>query len=495
MAESYDMETDVVVVGYGAAGAAAAISAHDSGANVILLEKMPYLGGNTGVAGGNMSFPKDSGKFSQYLKTLCFETTEPELIDTFVEGLMQNPDWFKQMGAELRRFAVPPASYSTFIPDITFPGVSGAEDITAYCIKESEVATSPCGGARLMQVLARQVETRDIKVMLSTPAKDLIQDEKGEVAGVTVESSDKNVSIKANKGVILTCGGFENNETLRRDNLAPKVMAFCGNPGNTGDGIRMIQKVGAATWHMHAYLARCGLKTPEFEATFSTDFVAPGFIWVDKHGQRFIRESYLDIHLFGEFLGEFDNERFEYPRIPFYAIFDEEVRRKGPVCWGTSGPNIIVHGYKWSSDNSEEIKKGWILKAKSIADLAKQISADAVTLEDTIVTYNENAKKGIDPKFNRARETLKPVEGPPYYALQLWPSIINTQGGPRRDREARVLDLDGKPIPKLYAAGEFGSIWGFKYQTSINISEALIFGRIAGRNAATAITQSTESRV
>ena len=153
MAKAYDMETDVVVIGYGGGGAAAAITAHDNGAQVTLLEKMPYPGGNTGVSGGNMSFPKNPEQFSQYLKTLCYGTTEPELVDVFVEGLMQNPEWFKQMGAELRRFSVPPASYSTFIPDITFPGVPSSEDIEVYCIKESEVATSRCGGCRLMQVL------------------------------------------------------------------------------------------------------------------------------------------------------------------------------------------------------------------------------------------------------------------------------------------------------------------------------------------------------
>lgn len=87
--------------------------------------------------------------------------------------------------------------------------------------------------------------------------------------------------------------------------------------------------------------------------------------------------------------------------------------------------------------------------------------------------------------FDRPKELLKAIEGPPYYAIQIWPALINTQGGPRRDKEARVLDADGKPIPRLYAAGEFGSMWGYLYQDSTNLSEALIFGRIAGRNVAT----------
>jgi succinate dehydrogenase/fumarate reductase flavoprotein subunit len=485
MSDTYDIEADVVVVGYGAGGTAAAITAHDNGANVILLEKMPYPGGNTGVAGGNMTMPHNPEKFREYLTTLCFDITEPELINTFVQGLLNIPDWFKEMGAELRKFAVPSASCSMFIPDITFPGVPGGEDVTVYCMKEADVATSPCGGARIIQVLSEQVKKRNIKVLLSSPATELIQNEGREIVGVKAESEGKEIAIKANKGVILTCGGFENNPTLKRDNIVPKVMLFSGNPGNTGDGIKMIQKIGAATWHMGTGLSRCGLKVPEYDATFSPDYLAPGFIWVDKHGKRFINEGHVDVHLFSEILAEFDNDRFEYTRIPFYAIFDEEVRRKGPVCWGISGPNVIVHNYKWSSDNSVEIKKGWIFKAKSISDLAKQISVNESVLNDTLANYNQNCKEGRDPDFNRPKDVLKALDGPPYYALELWPSMINTQGGPKRDTESRVLDPDGNPIPRLYAAGEFGSIWGFKYQTSTNISEALVYGQIAGKNAAT----------
>jgi succinate dehydrogenase/fumarate reductase flavoprotein subunit len=484
VSQNYDLEVDVIVVGYGSAGSAAAISAHDAGASVILLEKMPHLGGNTGVAGGNMTIPKNPEAFKKHLKTLVFETVEPELIDTFVDGLMQNPDWFKEMGAALRRFAVPPASCSTYIPDVTFPGVPGAEDVAVYCIKESDVATSPCGGQRLMQVMSRQVEKRNIRVMLSTPAKELIQNQNKEIVGILAESEGKEIAIKAKKGVILTCGGFENNPELKRDFLSPKFMHFSGNAGNTGDGLKMVQKVGASLWHLGIHLARCGMKVPGFEATFSPDFVDPGFIWLDKQGNRFTNESYMDVHLFGELLAKFDNDRFEYSNIPFYAIFDEQVRRMGAVCWGVSGPNIIVHGYKWSADNLEEIKKGWIIKADSLPELAEKLSMDSSTLSETMNTYNENCKNGIDPVFNRSKDVLRPLEGPPYYALELWPSVINTQGGPKRDAEARVLDPDNNPIPRLYAAGEFGSIWGFKYQTSTNISEALIYGRIAAKNAA-----------
>jgi predicted oxidoreductase len=104
-------------------------------------------------------------------------------------------------------------------------------------------------------------------------------------------------------------------------------------------------------------------------------------------------------------------------------------------------------------------------------------------LDATISRYNRYCKAGKDEDFGRAKEDLRPLE-PPLYAIQLWPALINTQGGPRRDKESRVLDPEGKPIPRLYAAGELGSIWGYLYQGACNIGEALVFGRIAGKNAA-----------
>jgi len=130
-----------------------------------------------------------------------------------------------------------------------------------------------------------------------------------------------------------------------------------------------------------------------------------------------------------------------------------------------------------------EIEKGWILKGKMATELASKISVNPQILEETISRYNQYCRAGKDKDFDRPKEDLRPLELP-LYAIQLWPALINTQGGPRRDKESRVLDPEGKPIPRLYAAGELGSIWGYLYQGACNIGEALVFGRIAGRNAA-----------
>ncbi len=484
--EKPGMEADVIVVGYGAAGAAAAISAHDNGASVIILEKMSIPGGNSRVSAGNMSIPKNPEKFAQYLKGVSFNTVEDEIVDTFVEGLMKNPNWIKRLGGELYQFFFPPASYSKLCPDTTYPGIPGAEEaeISVWAVKQTDIAPEPTGGARTWGLMAREIECKGIKVMTSTPARELIKNQKREVVGVVAECEGKNVSVKARKGVILTCGGFENNDDLKLDYLEPKPLTFLGNPGNTGDGIRMVQKAGAALWHMRRQACSSGFKAPEYEATFPMNFLAPGFIYVDKYGRRFADETNIETHEFWVPTSYFDTVRLEYPRVPFYAIFDEEIKRVGPVSFALCGHSIVIKEYKWSPDNSAEITKGWIVKAKKISELAKRLSIDESNLANTIAKYNDYCKAGKDDDFDRPKEALKAIEGPPYYAIQLWPSLLNTQGGPRRDKEARVLDPDGKPIPRLYAAGEFGSIWGFLYQTSTNYSECLVYGRIAGKNAA-----------
>jgi len=477
--EKWDMEGDVVVMGYGAAGAVTAITAHDNGANVLILEKMPAGGGNSRVCGGNIIVPQGM-EFLEYLDTLTFGVTEREILETFVENAMKNGDWISEMGGEFTVFTPLRVAYPSTGAGPSFPEVPGSRYMVKYNVKGTEAEGPPA--ERLWSLLSRNVERREIQVMTSTPAKELIKDQRGQIVGVMVEREGRTLSIKAKRGVVMTCGGFENDNALKWDNLPARPLQFLGNPGNTGDGIRMVQKAGAALWHMTGLACSLGFKAPGYEAAFTIRFFGPGFIYVDKHGRRYIDETGIEAHEFWRTASFFDTHRVEYPRVPFYAIFDERTRRVAPLYNGVSGFNRDL--YKWSEDNSAEIARGWIAQARTIAELADQISVDRSNLEDTIAKYNEYCSAGQDPEFGRARENLTVIEGPPYYAIELWPSLLNTQGGPRRDKEARVLDPDGEPIPRLYAAGELGSIWGFLYQGANNIGECIVFGQIAGRNAA-----------
>ena len=281
--------------------------------------------------------------------------------------------------------------------------------------------------------------------------------------------------------MILTCGGYQNNARLKWDYLPVKPVLFLGTPGNTGDGVRMVQKVGGDLWHMTRLCCVVGFKAPEFEAAFPITFLSEGFLFADKYGRRFVNEAGMEIHDYYTELSHFDVKKMEFPRVPIWGIFDEQTRKRGPLSRGTAGYNRDL--YSWSLDNSAETAKGWIRQGKTAAELAGKISVPLKNLEETIERYNGHCKAGKDADFGRPKEDLRALEQP-FYAIELWPALINTQGGPRRDKEARVLDPEGQPIPRLYAAGELGSIWGYLYQGACNISEALVFGQIAGRNAA-----------
>ena len=476
--EKWDMEYDVVVVGWGMAGTAAGVTAHDKGASILILEKMPEGGGNTRVCGGNIIIPRGM-EFVDYLDTLSFKTVDREIIEVFVQNAMKNGDWIREMGGDVQVFMPLEVSYPTMIPGAGFPQIRGAECVAKYNIKGTPQEGKP--SQRLWNFLKGLVAKRGIKVLTSTPAKELISAPDGEVVGVKAEKEGRLIDIKARKAVILTCGGYENDPRMKWDYLPVKPVLFLGTPGNTGDGIRIVQKIGGDLWHMTRLCCVVGFKAPEFEAAFSIAFLSEGFIFVDKHGRRFVNEAGMEIHEYYRELSHFDIEKMEFPRVPMWAIFDEETRRKGPLSRGSAGYNRDL--YNWSLDNSAEVAKGWILRGETVAELAAKTSVAAKALEKTIYRYNEHCRSGRDGDFSRAKEDLRVLKSP-LYAIQLWPALINTQGGPRRDKESRVLDPEGQPIPRLYAAGELGSIWGYLYQGACNIGEAMVFGRIAGRNAA-----------
>ena len=476
--EKWDLEFDVVVVGWGSAGTAAAVTAHDQGAKVAILEKMPQGGGNSAVCGGNIIIPKGK-EFLEYLDTLSFKTTEREILEVFVAEALKNGDWIRSMGADVQVFNPLEVAYPTMIAGAGFPHVRGAENVVKYNIKGTPEEGKP--SQRLWKFLSGLVSKRGIQAFTGTPVQELVTTSQGEVAGVLARKDGKTVSIKARRAVILTCGGYENDPRMKWDYLPVKPVNFLGTPGNTGDGIRMVQKIGGDLWHMTRLACLVGFKTPEFEAAFWVAFLSEGFLFVDKYGRRFVNEAGIEIHEYYRELAHFDTEKMEYPRVPMWAVFDEQTRRRGPLSRGTAGYNRDL--YNWSLDNSAEVAKGWIRQGKTAAELASAMSMEPKLVEETLSRYNRLCKAGKDEDFGRPREDLRALEAP-FYAIQLWPALINTQGGPRRDKESRVLDIDGKPVPRLYAAGELGSIWGFLYQGACNIGEALVFGQIAGRNAA-----------
>ena len=475
-----EMESDVVIIGYGGAGACAAIAAHDAGAKVVILEKMPRAGGNTRMSMCSWFCPPPGTEQQavEHIDTLCFGRTERAVIEAYVAAASKNREWIESLGAttKVTRFL------SIRYPQVThpswpnFPGSAAMVNHTVPPERDNE-----SNGERLWTLLSGHVEKRGIKILTSTPAQELITNEKGEVIGAAAERDGRRISIKARRAVILTCGGFEFNEAMKDQYLPIMPFYGIGSPGNTGDGIVMAQKIGAALWHMGVAVGGLGLRTQEYAAPFGIAFAAPGFVYVNKHGKRFSNETGWELHFAWQALYCFDPKSPGYPTLPVYGICDKETLCKGALHWGASG---TAFAYKWSADNSAEVAKGWIIQGKTPSELAKRLSMDEATLEKTVARYNEYCKSGTDPDFHRPRETLKPLATPPYYAVELWPWMVNTMGGPRRDGKARVLDTKGDPIPRLYSAGELGSLWGHLYCGGGNVGEALAVGRIAGANAA-----------
>lgn len=177
-----------------------------------------------------------------------------------------------------------------------------------------------------------------------------------------------------------------------------------------------------------------------------------------------------------------------YPRIPSWLIFDEDGRTWGPLA------NTSWETYKWSKDNSEEIKKGWILKGDTLEELCDKINADpdsegkmdVATLKQTLKKWKETIESGAEfDEFRRGGKSFfKPIEKAPFYAIKAQPLITNTQGGLTRDVKHRVLDVFGEPIPRLYVAGEMGAMFRHVYETTGNIGDCLTSGRAAGKYAA-----------
>jgi len=471
----WDKEVDVVIVGTGHSGLAAAITAADAGAKVVILEKMKkeFEGGNSKVSGNMWWTPTDLPQAMQYIEALSYGLTGKECVQALAEEMLKLNAWLETLGIKHSPLGI-------FQPE--HPELPGAA-----CVRTWSNGGSSDG--RLWTPLRELVEKRNVEVMYEAPVKALIQTPSREIAGVRAEAAGKPYNIKAKKGVILCCGGFEFDFEMQKQFLPGWPIYGQGSPGNTGDGIRMAQQAGAALWHMNNPLAGLGgMVVPEFApVVIPINIPGAGFIRVDKSGKRFMSENRPSRHGFGqkEFVLYFDGVIGDFTRLPCFTIFDETTRLRGPLA--SSGRKFgwfaWFSGYEWSHDNSKEIEKGWIVKGDTAAELAGKLGMKPGDLEATVSRYNENCKKQVDPDFDRPKESLVAIEKPPFYAVKLFPTMVNTQGGPKRNGKCQVLDPFDQPIPRLYTAGELGSFWGWMYNGGGNNAECLCTGQIAARNA------------
>jgi len=487
----WDKETEVVVVGYGATGAVTAITVSEEGGRVIVIEKAPEPGGTSSVSTGGMRYTADARQAAIYVKNLGLGTIDGETAEAFAEEWVKLKSWLQQHGVKL----VEPVSYSKPFQNM------GAPDMEMMFVASFEGYPLGCG-RDFFAFLDDLVKRQGVEVMLSTPAKRLVQHPATkEILGVIAESGGKKIAIKAKKAVVMTCGGFSANREMIGTYItnAPVKIYPTGTPYSTGDGIKMAIDVGADLWHMNAVeYSTHAFKADEFPCAFWLQPKGQSWIHVNRSGKRFHGESDLNyghtkkfVHIF-DFIETPSWTIADWPNSPWYMVFDEKVRKAGPICLterlSGASPFITYNSsrklYIWSSNNHAELYNHWIKKGAGVAELADQINVDPARLQETITRYNGHCASGLDGDFKRDPESLVAIDTPPYYAIECCMGIINTQGGPRRNAKSQILGAyDGAPIPRLYGGGEFGSLWSFLYPGGLNLVECVTSGVICGRNA------------
>jgi len=473
--ETWDRETDVVVLGFGAAGCAAAIEAHAAGAEVVVLEKAHSgnEGGNTRVSGNVWFLNRDPALAATYLKALCGPFSLPDdVVTTWAQETFRLTEWVESLGGQVSSMEATPDT----------PELPGSEVHGGF-----RHVGPTWGNSHLWNLLTGVVRRRGIEVLLGTAGRDLVQDSSRMVVGVVAEQDRRPLRIRARRGVVLATGGFENNPQMARDYLGLPDIVPWGSPAGTGDGHRMALRAGADLWHMNNMFPSFGIRVPGYSSGFHVRLAeARPCIYVDFDGRRFIDETIRSKHGHARINGRYT----VYPSMPFHAVFDERGRRSGPLSPRRDehpyGWNNIIEGYQWSDDNQVEIEKGWIKKGRTPGELAGQLNVPPQTMEATIEEFNRFCELGCDARFDRAPDTLIPLAEPPFYAVTSGVMVANTNGGPRRNGRSEVLDSRGRPIPHLYAAGAVSSTYSMVLDRGFSVADAMAFGRVAGRNAAAA---------
>ena len=466
--DHWELETDVAIVGFGGAGACAAIEASDAGAQVALFEVAAASGGSTELSsaevylGGNggtrvqkaCGYEDSTEEMFNYLMASSGELADEAKVRLYCEGSVDHFDWLVSMGAPYKDSEYTERAIMALTDDCLL--YTGSEK----CWPFSEAAR-PCprghnlevegdnGGPLLMKILTQQVEKRDIQIEYNARALTLIADSAGEVVGLVVRIDGQEKNVRARRGVILCAGGFVmNTEMLAQycPRLADGPMPI-GNPGDTGSGQLMGQSVGGALIHMNEHFITLPYYPPS-SLTYG--------IFVNAQAQRFI------------------NEDCYHARVASHAL--DQVGGKSYLI-------VSAEDYGHPSFMNAPI----VGTGETIEELAEEVGLDPGMLRHTVEFYSEHAARGEDPLFHKSAEWLKALEAP-YAALDctLGEGAIYaafTLGGLDTLPTGEVLTMEKEVIPGLYAAGRTScgiprSAAG--YASGLSVGDATFFGRMAG---------------
>lgn len=470
--EHWDAEADVVIVGYGGAGACAAIEAARAGARVLILEAASGGGGCTAMSGGHLYL----GGGTRPQKAVGLDDTPEEMFQYMMAGDDQ-PD-----EAKIRVYADESVPHFDWLVDLGVPFTdaiwedrhvlqpddscliwSGNEKAWPFnerarpAARGHKVAKDGEAGAELWVHLAAAVEALGVEVEYDSPARRLVVDAAGRVVGVVVQRDGRERKVCARRGVVLTAGGFIMNPEMIRNHVPKLYERFeditqHGNPHDDGAGIRMGGAVGAATVRMSDIF----ITTPWYPPSSLTFGVM-----VNNRGERFVNEDCYH--------GRIAGAAFEQPRGQAYLIADD-----------------ASFGYP-------DFEMELVATEGSIADLERAMGLPATSLQHTVAFYNEHAARGEDPLFRKHESWLRPLREPPYAALDCSVGksfyTVFTLGGLRTTPTGHALTQEGDVVPGLYAAGANASgitRSASTYCSGQSVGDATFSGRKAGQSAAAA---------
>lgn len=515
----WDNVADVVIVGAGATGLPAAIEAAENGASVVIVEQNYDIGGHAIESGGNIalgggtSLQKKYGiddspdrMFSDLAHWHDYRFSDREILRAFCDGSAPTFEWLKAHGVEF--------------PDRSPVGADGGPQnikrAQSVVWTEGPSAVAPNGGngTALMRPLEASARKLGVRILLRHSMTGIIREGQlsGRVLGITATTQGKTLNIQARKGVIIATGGHTSNVNFRRifDPRLTEEYQVAGEPYSrqTGDGEIAAMEVGASLWGAANQTVETMARSHIFEKPYVIgnqygypqgggtrsenlkNSPIPGLahaigllmkdyqdvIHVNQAGLRFVNEAATGFDWWNPCL-ELNGGTGEGGG-PIWAIFDQDAaKREGWIC---APPYVDPDGWFFSANTLGEL-------ARKIVSKYQKLPMPPITLEQTVARYNSFVDAGKDADFGKPAPQYK-IQTPPFYAAWSTPCIHDCLSGLHINAKAQVIDLRGQVIPGLYCGGE--SAGGFNQH---GLAKCLVFGRIAGREAARSSVNSTKS--
>ncbi len=443
--EVEDLTTDVVIIGAGGAGLTAAIEATNAGADVIVVEKNAFMGGNTNYATGGMNAAGTKYQEADGIQDspdLYYADTmkggknlnNPELLKVMTEKSAETLYWLESLGADLSEI-----------------GISGGQSV-------NRIHKGPGGmpvGTHLMNIFDEQIDKLGIEVKLNTKAVEILA-EGNKVTGIKVENKDGNSYTINAKAVILAAGGFGANPELV-EKFKPELKGFgtTNAPGATGDALALVEKLDVSLTDIEQIQTHPTV-VPKINEMITEGIRGDGAILVNHEALRFINEL--------ETRDVVSKAILEQNGATAFLVLDKQVYEKAST-------------YKKYKD------QGLLKEAQTLGELAGIMNVDAAALEATVAKYNEAVKSKSDAEFGRTSLEVELITAP-YYTVEISPAIHHTMGGVTINTDAQVINNSGAAVEGLFAAGEVtGGVHGGNRIGGNAVTDITVFGRIAGANA------------